>query len=102
MTFNSLLPSALLAVWLITAPIRAADPSLSPLAHERAVDYLRDIKPVLKERCYACHGALKQESTLRLDTAASILRGGESGPAIVQRASAKSRLIEAVTWSIGT
>ena len=31
-------------------------------------DYLRDIKPVLKERCFACHGALKQESDLRLDT----------------------------------
>ena len=31
-------------------------------------DYLRDIKPVLKDRCFACHGALKQESDLRLDT----------------------------------
>ena len=30
--------------------------------------YLTEIKPVLKERCFACHGALKQESDLRLDT----------------------------------
>jgi hypothetical protein len=37
-----------------------------------ADDYLKDVKPVLKARCYACHGALKQESDLRLDTAASI------------------------------
>ena len=32
------------------------------------VDYVRDIKPVFKHRCFACHGALKQESGLRLDT----------------------------------
>ena len=37
-----------------------------------AADYLRDIKPVLKARCYACHGALKQKSGLRLDTAVNI------------------------------
>lgn len=37
-----------------------------------ADDYLKLVKPVLKARCYACHGALKQESDLRLDTAASI------------------------------
>ncbi|MEM7392460.1 MAG: DUF1549 domain-containing protein, partial [Verrucomicrobiota bacterium] len=35
-------------------------------------DYLKDIKPVLKERCYACHGALKQKADLRLDTAERI------------------------------
>ncbi len=46
------------------------------------VDYLRDIKPVLKERCFSCHAALKQEGGLRLDTAALIHKGGESGPAI--------------------
>ena len=34
----------------------------------RAVDYLADIKPLLHERCYACHGALKQKKSLRLDT----------------------------------
>ena len=36
------------------------------------VDYLRDIKPILEARCYACHGPLKQEQGLRLDTAAAI------------------------------
>ena len=50
-------------------------------AAEDAIDYLRDVKPLLQTRCYACHGALKQQSGLRLDTAASILQGGESGPA---------------------
>jgi mono/diheme cytochrome c family protein len=52
-------------------------------ADESSVHYLRAVKPVLKSRCYACHGALKQESELRLDTGRSILKGGSSGPAVV-------------------
>ena len=45
-------------------------------------EYLTRIKPVFKERCYACHGALKQEAGLRLDTAAAALNGGDDGAAI--------------------
>ena len=41
-----------------------------------ASDYLKDIKPVLKERCFACHGALKQKGKLRVDTVAA-MRDGE-------------------------
>ncbi len=32
------------------------------------VDYLTDIKPLLTEKCYFCHGRLKQAADLRLDT----------------------------------
>ena len=44
-----------------------------------AVDYEKEIKPLLKERCYACHGALKQKAGLRLDTAAAMHKGGDNG-----------------------
>ncbi|MFT5499009.1 MAG: hypothetical protein ACI9TH_004424 [Kiritimatiellia bacterium] len=47
---------------------------LSPLGLT-AADYLEQIKPVFKERCTACHGALKQKAGLRLDTAAYLLAG---------------------------
>lgn len=43
------------------------------------VDYAKDIKPQLKARCYACHGALKQKGGLRLDTAAAMRKGGDGG-----------------------
>jgi len=46
-----------------------------------AVDYAKDIKPLLKERCYACHGALKQKAGLRLDTVSAIKAGGDDGDA---------------------
>lgn len=44
-----------------------------------AVDYEKEIKPLLKERCYACHGALKQKAGLRLDTATAMSKGGDNG-----------------------
>ena len=38
----------------------------TPLAADR-VDYERDVRPLLVQKCAACHGPLKQESGLRLD-----------------------------------
>lgn len=57
-------------------------------------DYLKDIKPILKERCFACHGALKQESDLRVDTAAAMKTGGASGPAVVGAHPEQSLILE--------
>jgi hypothetical protein len=65
------------------------------------VDYARDVKPILAKHCYACHGAQKQKSGFRLDTATSALKGGDSGPAIVPGKSGESRLIQAVTGAEG-
>jgi hypothetical protein len=56
--------------------------SQAVFAAER-VDYLREVKPILTARCYACHGALKQQGKLRLDTAELIRKGGSHGPAII-------------------
>jgi hypothetical protein len=64
---------------------------------EDVVDYSTQIKPVLRARCYACHGVLKQESRLRLDTAAAAITGGESGAAIVVGNAAASSLLKRVT-----
>ena len=61
-----------------------------------ADDYLKLVKPVLKARCYACHGALKQEADLRLDTAASIRHRTDS-PIIDVRRVELSELLVRVT-----
>jgi hypothetical protein len=76
---------------------------LTGMAHaDPPVDYLRDIKPLLAKHCYECHGATKQRSGLRLDTAAAILRGGDSGPGVIPGKSVDSKLIKAVTGVEGT
>ena len=47
------------------------------IAQEPTIDlYEREIKPLLKQRCFACHGALKQESGLRVDTVQTMLEHG--------------------------
>ena len=62
-----------------------------------AVDYLREIKPVLAERCQSCHGSLKQKGGLRLDTAARLLEGGADGAVIVAGRPDESPLLERLT-----
>src|SRR5205085_10310027 len=66
-----------------------------------AVDYLRDVKPILAARCTSCHGAIRQKAGLRLDAAELIRRGGVSGPAVVAGHSDESLLIDRVTEEAG-
>jgi len=59
--------------------------------------YESKVKPLLRERCFACHGSLKQEGGLRLDTAEFIKQGGDSGAAVdVKSGPEASYLIERV------
>ncbi len=60
-------------------------------------DYQRDVKTLLTGKCAACHGALKQESRLRLDAGKLILAGGESGAAIAPGDADASELIARVS-----
>ncbi|HVA51500.1 MAG TPA: DUF1553 domain-containing protein [Pirellulales bacterium] len=80
--------------WIAYCLVLAADIAA---AAEPATDYLRDVKPLLERRCFACHGPLKQESELRLDTGAFIRRGGTDGPAIEPGNPTASRLVERVS-----
>ncbi len=47
-----------------------------PASAADRIDYLTQIKPLLTEKCYACHGRLKQESDLRLETRSLMIDGG--------------------------
>jgi hypothetical protein len=61
-----------------------------------AVDFVQDVQPILKERCYGCHGAQKQEAAFRLDHKPSALKGGDFGLAIKAGHSADSALVHAI------
>jgi mono/diheme cytochrome c family protein len=69
----------------------------SAAAAEPSAEFARDVKPLLERSCFNCHGPKKQRSGLRLDTAAGLSEGGDSGPVIVPGDSGKSRLVQAVT-----
>ena len=40
------------------------------------VDFVRDVQPILRQSCYACHGPSQQMNGLRLDRRKDALRGG--------------------------
>lgn len=82
-----LLKPTIATLWvLVGSVLLAAEP----------VDFARDVKPILQARCHRCHGPAKQKAGLRLDAAALVVSGGNSGAAIVPGKSAESLLIHAV------
>ena len=54
------------------------------------------IRPLLVEKCQACHGPDKQWGTLRLDSRDAVLKGGETGPAIVPGKPDESLIVKAI------
>jgi mono/diheme cytochrome c family protein len=71
----------------------------SPAPDVAGADYFeKHIRPVLVEHCYECHSAQaeKLKGGLRLDTRAGLLKGGDSGPAILPGDPDKSLLLRAV------
>src|SRR5829696_3604149 len=58
------------------------------------------IRPVLVESCYKCHSAESErvKGGLLLDSREGLLKGGDSGPAMVPGDSEKSRLIVALRY----
>ena len=58
--------------------------------------YTGTIRPLLAARCQACHGGLDRQAGLRLDTAALMVKGGESGPAVAKGDPDASLILERV------
>lgn len=66
-------------------------------AESQAVDFLRDVSPILTQNCIACHNAKKAEGGLSLESHKSLLAGGDSGAAVIAAKLDEGTLIERVT-----
>lgn len=79
-------------------PVLAAAPSdvPSPAAVTKDIDFVRDIQPLLRARCYACHSHDLDEAELRLDVKERAFAGGQTGPVILPGRSAESLLVQLV------
>ena len=58
----------------------------------------KKIRPILIKHCYECHGEDEQESDLRLDSYAEMLRGGATAPAIVPGEPNESLLLHTIGY----
>jgi mono/diheme cytochrome c family protein len=79
----------------VAAQPRAQTPSLPPPA-DRAIDFVRDIKPILQNSCVKCHGRGRSKGGFSLETRDAMLEGGDSGAAVTPGASQNSHLIALV------
>src|SRR5262245_10326143 len=68
-----------------------------PSAEDLAL-YEKQVRPLLAENCYKCHShaASKAAGGLVVDTPAGLLKGGDTGPAVVPGDPDKSLLLKAV------
>ncbi len=56
----------------------------------------REVRPVLAEHCYSCHGVDKQKAELRLDSREAVLKGGDGGKVVVVGKPEESSLIRSI------
>jgi WD40 repeat protein len=71
-------------------PVQEPAPALSP-------DFQADVFPFLSDNCVACHSKSTRKGGLNLETPADILKGGDSGPAVVPGKGMESLLVKAST-----
>jgi hypothetical protein len=71
---------------------------LSSPAVAAPVDFVREVRPLLEQHCYECHGEKKQKSGLRLDVRSAAFKGGdEQGASLVPGKAKDSPLIKLVS-----
>ncbi len=85
-------------------PLVLAAISLPVFHTQAAVNFEKDLLPVLQKKCLDCHSAptvvdgkkKNPKGELRLDAAWAMLKGGETGPSVVPKDLAKSYMYEVV------
>ncbi len=84
--------------WLIAVGIAAqsrSGPQVTP-----GIDFARDVRPILQQRCLACHDQNRRKGGLSLATYADALDGGRSGAAVRPGNGAGSLLVHRIAGEI--
>ncbi len=99
-----------MAVIFCHAPVRAGEaksdehPSkaipIAKLKHPKSIDFDKEILPILKNNCLACHNKTAAKGKLVLETPQDMLKGGDSGPAITPKKGGSSRLLKAASHQL--
>src|SRR4051794_15546430 len=94
---------ALLSLSAVLCAPRTAPADEKPADPAGIEFFEKKIRPVLAEQCYQCHSAdaqakKKLKANLLLDSRAALLKGGDSGPAVVPGKAEQSLLIEALRY----
>ncbi|MDZ4287488.1 MAG: PSD1 and planctomycete cytochrome C domain-containing protein [Prosthecobacter sp.] len=77
--------------WLLFAVLSAA------VTGRGAVDFAKEVHPVLQRACFECHGAEQAKSGLRLHTQETFRAGGKNGPVVTPNDPAHSELLRRIS-----
>jgi mono/diheme cytochrome c family protein len=78
------------------AALTPAQLAALPPAATHSIDFKTEIKPIFEASCIRCHGRGRAKGGLQIDSRQSLLKGGDSGPAVVPGHGADSLLLTMV------
>lgn len=84
------------ALFMLLCGVGLASGADSPAESEAFFE--REVRPLLVDACLQCHSNKKQESGLRLDSHAAMVKGGDSGPAVQVDALDKSLILQVISY----
>lgn len=74
----------------------AVVPGAMAISPQETEFFEKQVRPVLVEQCYKCHGPEKQKGALRMDSRAAILKGTDEGPIVVPGKPDQSEFIKSI------
>src|SRR5207237_802052 len=94
------MPMSRLRVAIVVLLTAGLHPPLAKAAVPPVDDefFEKKVRPILVAKCASCHGPEKQKGGLRLDSRAAMLKGGDTGPAVIPGDAEKSLLVRLVRY----
>src|SRR5207302_9704208 len=74
--------------------------AIAKIDRKTPVDFEKEILPILKNNCLACHNKTTTKAELILETPPDILKGGESGKVVVPKRSGDSLLLKIASHQV--
>src|SRR5207244_7456073 len=74
--------------------------TIAKIDRKTPVDFEKEILPILKNNCLACHNKTTTKAQLILETPQDILKGGESGKVVVPKRSGESLLLKIASHQV--
>ena len=94
-TRAGLLASFAIATLLLPMYRLHAEPiAIASIPRTDPVDFQRDLVPILQKKCLACHSTSERQGELILESPALLLKGGDTGAAVVAGNGAESLLLQ--------
>ena len=71
--------------------------AIAEVKRDTPVDFAKEVQPLFKKHCVACHNSTTHEGGLNLESPEAMLKGGDSGPGFVAGKGVESLLLDRAT-----